>query len=230
MTGGAPGTTGEGIAAAVGYTFRDATLARAALTHRSAGAGHNERLEFLGDAILGFLVAELLVAQRPGAREGELTRQRARLVRRETLAARARALNLGAALTLGPGERKSGGARRDSILADAFEALLAAIYLDGGLDAARAFVHAQIGPLARQLPPGEAALKDPKTRLQEWLQARAQALPEYRLIAAEEPPGAPAHFEVECRLATGERARGAGTSRRGAEQAAAQRLVEDLCP
>lgn len=212
----------------VAYTFRDSALARAALTHRSAGAGHNERLEFLGDAILGFLVAEMLVVQRPGAREGELTRKRARLVRRETLAQRARALNLGPALTLGPGERKSGGARRDSILADAFEALLAAIYLDGGIDAARTFVHDQLGPLAQELPPGEAALKDPKTRLQEWLQARALALPEYVLVRAGEPPGGPAHFEVECRLASGESARGQGSSRRGAEQAAAQRLVEAL--
>lgn len=212
----------------LGYPFKNPDLARAALTHRSAGAGHNERLEFLGDAVLGFLVAEWLLHNRPGAREGELTRLRARLVRRETLAQCARVLRLGAALTLGPGERKSGGARRDSILADAFEALIAAIYLDGGLEAAREFIGRQLGPLARTLPPGESALKDPKTRLQEWLQARALALPDYRLMGAHESPGGDTLFEVECRIEGGVSAAGTGSSRRGAEQEAASRVLAQL--
>jgi ribonuclease III len=212
----------------LGYVFRDPALARTALTHRSAGAGHNERFEFLGDAVLGFLAAELLLEYRPGAREGELSRLRARLVRRETLAQQARALGLGDALTLGPGERKSGGARRDSILADAFEALVCAIYLDGGLGAARAFVQRCFEPLLATLPPDEEALKDPKTRLQELLQARGQALPEYRLLAAREPPGRTPTFEVECRLDSGESASGRGASRRWAEQDAAARVLETL--
>lgn len=217
-----------GALARLGYVFQDAGLLRTALTHRSAGAGHNERFEFLGDALLGFLVAELLLEHRPGAREGELTRLRARLVREETLAERARAFGLGSMLTLGPGERKSGGARRDSILADAFEALVCAVYLDGGIDACRAFVRAAFEPMLSELPAHEAALKDPKTRLQEWLQGQGLALPEYRLVSTQECSGTAPCFEVECTTVLGQVARGVGTSRRGAEQAAAAALLEDV--
>lgn len=221
--------TAGGAARTLGHQFRDDALLRTALTHRSAGAGHNERLEFLGDAVLGFLVAEELVKRFPGAREGDLSRLRARLVRRETLAQVAQELGLGAQLHLGPGELKSGGHRRASILADALEALLAAVYLDAGLEACRARILDWFAPRFAQLRPG-AALKDPKTQLQEYVQALHLALPEYRLVAAHEPPGGTPHFEVECCAAGVVPARATGTSRRSAEQAAAQRVLAQLAP
>jgi ribonuclease-3 len=211
----------------LGHRFADPDLLRRALTHRSARRQHNERLEFLGDALLGFVVAEALVQRFPDASEGELTRLRARLVNGEALARVAGELRLGEFLELGAGERKSGGQRRASILADAFEALLCAVYLDAGMDACRERVLHLLGPALDQLQPGEA-LKDPKTRLQEWLQSRALERPHYHLVGEQERAGA-WQFEVECRVAAlPEPCRGSGGTRRGAEQAAAAVALEQL--
>ena len=201
------------------HEFHDAALAELALTHRSAGRHNNERLEFLGDALLNAFVAELLFEQRPRADEGELTRQRAALVNGQALAQLARELDIGARLHLGPGEMKSGGQRRDSILADAFEALLAAVYLDAGLDTCRALVRTLFEPRIALL---EKSAKDAKTRLQEWLQQRALGLPQYGLVHSSGSDHAP-HFEVDCVLALPEpqHFNGSGSSRRAAEQEAA---------
>lgn len=203
----------------IGYEFRDATLRERALSHRSIGADNNERLEFFGDALVNVVVAELLFERFPKADEGELTRLRARLVSEPALADVARNLALGDELRLGPGELKSGGFRRDSILADAFEALIAAVYLDGGWSACRTLVRGLIEP--RLASAAVADDKDAKTRLQEWLQARAQALPTYELIATSGADHAKV-FEVDCIVADGGvRGHGRGSSRRTAEQLAA---------
>lgn len=211
----------------LGYAFSDPELLERALTHRSVGARNNERLEFLGDAILNFVVAELLYQAEPQAHEGRLTRLRAHLVRRETLAAIARELDLGTALRLGPGELKSGGRGRDSILADAFEAVVGAIYLDSGLAACRQVLEILIDDrLARAAR--EVGLKDPKTRLQETLQGQGRALPQYTVVKLE---GA-AHdqsFTVECEVeGIAHPVTGSGSSRRRAEQDAASRALEAL--
>ena len=208
------------------YRFRDAELRTRALSHRSVGAANNERLEFLGDGLVNLLVAEMLFEQYPKADEGELTRRRAHLVSEPALAAVARELELGDALLLGPGELKSGGYRRDSILADALEALIAAIYLDGGWEACRTAVRDLF--TERVANAGAATEKDPKTRLQELLQARGQPLPVYALVAATGADHAKT-FEVECEIATLQmRALGQGGSRRAAEQAAASAALEQL--
>ena len=208
------------------YRFRDTDLRTRALSHRSVGAANNERLEFLGDGLVNMLVAEILFEQYPKADEGELTRRRAHLVSEPALAAIARELELGDALLLGPGELKSGGYRRDSILADAFEALIAAIYLDGGWEACRSSVRELFAE--RVASAGALTGKDPKTRLQELLQARAQPLPVYTLVAAIGADHAKT-FEVECEIATLQmRALGHGASRRAAEQAAASAALEQL--
>lgn len=211
----------------LGHTFANPELLDQALTHRSRGARNNERLEFLGDAILSFVVAELLYHAEPDAHEGRLTRLRAYLVRRETLARIARELELGAALRLGPGELKSGGRRRDSILADAFEGVIGAIFLDSGLDACRRVLDALYAErLARAAR--EVGLKDAKTRLQESLQGQGRALPQYTVVKLE---GA-AHdqsFTVECQVdGIARPVTGVGTSRRKAEQDAASRALEEL--
>lgn len=212
---------------AVEYRFRDDALLGAALTHRSAGNRNNERLEFLGDAVLGFVVADELYRRYPDATEGELSRLRASLVKRETLAAIARALDLGRYLTLGSGELKSGGYRRESILADAMEAVIGAVLLDGGLDACRDCVQRLYLPYFTDMP-AAAQLKDPKTRLQEYLQARKLELPTYAVTATE----GKAHnqrFTVTCEVGALARASsGDGRSRRKAEQAAAQAMLDDL--
>lgn len=211
----------------LGYTFDNAALLEQALTHRSFGGQHNERLEFLGDAIVNLVVAEALFAQFPATREGDLTRMRAALIRGQTLAEIARELQLGEFLRLGSGEMKSGGHRRESILADALEAIIGAIYLDGGIDACRDRVLAWFGARLQQVAPGEAN-KDPKTRLQEWLQARSRALPAYSLRATL----GEAHnqqFEIDCRVpSVTESFSGSGGSRRAAEQAAAQAALDYL--
>lgn len=212
----------------LGHPFKNPELAEQALTHRSFGGVHNERLEFLGDAIINLLMAEALYQRFPGNREGELTRMRANLVKGETLAAVARELQLGDALRLGSGEMKSGGWRRDSILADALEAILGAIYLDSGLDACRERVLVWFDERLRQASPGEVN-KDPKTRLQEQLQSRAQALPTYQLHATH----GEAHnqqFEIHCQVPSigGRVFRGQGSSRRAGEQAAAQAVLDYL--
>jgi ribonuclease III len=211
----------------LGYSFNDPALVEQALTHRSFGGAHNERLEFLGDSILNFLIAEALFQRFPNTREGELTRMRASLVKGETLAAIAREYQLGDALRLGSGEMKSGGWRRDSILSDALEALIGAIYLDGGLAACRERLLIWFGDRLQQVAPGEIN-KDAKTRLQELLQARAQALPVYHLQATH----GEAHnqqFEMICQIPSiAERFQGKGSSRRVAEQAAAQAALDYL--
>ncbi|MGE8220794.1 MAG: ribonuclease III [Stenotrophomonas acidaminiphila] len=211
----------------IGHPFRDPGLLRQALTHRSAGAPHNERLEFLGDSIVNLIVAEALFARWPKADEGALTRARAALVCEAALAAMARGLDLGERLTLGPGEMKSGGHRRDSILADAFEAVVAAIYLDAGFEACRARVLPWFEAPMAAVPVGKPE-KDPKTRLQEWLQARQKPLPVYELVSETGDDHA-RHFRVRCRLTDPDvTTAGEGSSRRLAEQQAAAAAIEQL--
>jgi ribonuclease-3 len=210
-----------------GYVFAEPALCYAAVTHRSAGSDHNERLEFLGDSILNCGVARLLYDAHPQADEGALSRLRATLVNGEALAQIAGELGLGEYLRLGPGELKSGGFRRASILADALEALFGAIFLDSGFDAAAAAVARVIGPRISDLPAADA-LKDPKTRLQEALQAHGLALPVYTLTAAAGDPHMQS-FTVTCKIPVlGVSAVGEGGSRRRAEQLAAAKLLELL--
>jgi ribonuclease III len=213
------------LAAIGGYVFAEPDLLVRALTHRSASAQHNERLEFLGDALVGLIVAEALFQRWPKAPEGDLTRARAELVRESSLAGMARALELGARIRLGPGEMKSGGHRRDSILADAFEALVGAIYLDAGYDVCRETVLPWFVEAIEALPPLHKLGKDAKTRLQEWLQGRQLPLPAYTLLAETGEDHAKS-FRVGCVLSepaiAGE---GEGASRRAAEQAAAEAVL-----
>jgi ribonuclease-3 len=218
----------QGAAVFEGHAFADGSLLTQALSHRSAGSPHNERLEFLGDALLNLIIAEQLYVRWPKADEGAMTRARAELVRESALAAVARTLDLGPRLILGPGEMKTGGHRRDSILADAVEALIAALYLDGGFDACRNTVLPWFEPLLSALPPLNQVGKDAKTRLQEWLQARQLPLPVYALLE-ESGDDHDKRFRVGCTLAdppvSGE---GSGTSRRAAEQAAAEAALAQL--
>lgn len=208
------------------YRFDDEQLFRSALTHRSGRGQNNERLEYLGDAILGFLIAEELYSHYVDATEGELTRRRALLVKRETLAELAAGIGLGDHLKLGSGELKSGGFRRDSILADALEALFAAIYLDGGLDRLRSIVL----PLFRQRMVEAVTddLKDPKTRLQEQLQANGMDLPDYEVVQIT-GKSHQQEFKVSCKVdAVGIDRIGSGSSRRRAEQDAANQVIDAL--
>lgn len=211
----------------IGHSFGDPELKQRALTHRSAGSRNNERLEFLGDALVNLIAAEALYQRWPRADEGELTRARAALVRESALAGLARGLNLGDQLELGPGELKSGGFRRDSILADAFEALVAAIYLDAGFEACRAWVLQRLTPLIDELPQG-ATVKDAKTRLQEWLQARQLPLPDYRLLTTEGEDHDKTFLVLAVLSQPALEREGQGSSRRQAEQQAAQALLESI--
>ncbi len=205
----------------IGYAFRDPDLLRQALTHRSFSSAHNERLEFVGDAVLNCVIGLSLYERFPALDEGELSRIRASLVSQPTLAAVARRLDLAPSLRLGDGEMRSGGADRSSILADALEAVFGGVFLDGGFDAARAVVTTCFGEVLSELDPA-AQNKDPKTRLQELLQARRLPVPEYAVHAVSGEPHAQS-FEVECRIPSLEIVtRGTGGSRRAAEQAAAQ--------
>jgi ribonuclease-3 len=218
---------GEWLRDALGYECRNAALLEAALTHRSAGGVNNERLEFLGDAVLNCVVGALVFREFANAAEGDLSRFRASLVNGEALAAIASEIALGEQLRLGSGELKSGGYRRKSILADTLEALFGAVYLDGGFAAAAQVIErVMLGRLDKL--PSAAELKDPKTRLQELLQARGLPLPNY----AVESVGGEAHnqmFHVSCSVETLElKALASGPSRRRAEQAAAQQLL-DAC-
>ena len=210
----------------LGYRFSDESLLGLALTHRSAGRPNNERLEFLGDALVNLVVAEMLFDARPRADEGELSRLRAQLVSEPALAQRARELELGDDLKLGSGELKSGGFRRDSILADAFEALVAAIYRDGGYGTCRAWLQSRF---ERPLAEAGSPRKDPKTRLQEWLQARGLPLPHYELLAESGEEHA-RRFEVACVIEQPSPGRfaGHGGSRRAAEQEAAEAALKSL--
>jgi ribonuclease-3 len=202
-------------------------LLRQALTHRSAGAGNNERLEFLGDALLGFVIAQALWDRFPAADEGQLSRMRATLVKQDSLAGLARGLSLGDYLRLGAGELRTGGHARDSILADALEALLAAVYLDQGFEAARGLILGIFGAALDGLSSG-AWGKDPKTRLQELLQSRRRPLPEYQVTDIAGTQHAQV-FRVRCVLTDdGTVALGDGTSRRRAEQQAAETLLRLL--
>lgn len=213
----------------IGHPFKDQDLLKQALTHRSAGAPHNERLEFLGDSIVNLLIAEALFSRWPKADEGALTRARASLVCESALAVIARTLNLGERLTLGPGEMKSGGHRRDSILADTVEAVVAAIYLDAGFEACRARALPWFEASLAAVPAGKPE-KDPKTRLQEWLQARQKPLPVYELVSETGDDHAK-HFHVRCSVADpAVTTEGEGTSRRLAEQQAAAAAIEQLDP
>ena len=216
-----------GLQDGLGYRFRNPQLLEQALTHRSHGTPHNERLEFLGDGVLNCIIAAELCARFDGAQEGELSRRRASLVREQRLHELAAGLGLGDELRLGEGELKSGGFRRPSILANTLEALIGAVFLDGGFDAARAVVTRLYQPLLATLD-ATGTDKDPKTRLQEWLQSRRYALPQYSVVATH---GA-AHdqrFEVECLVAElAVRTVGTGASRRLAEQDAARAAFEQL--
>lgn len=210
-----------------GYTFADPTLLNQALTHRSVGARNNERQEFLGDAMLNFVAAEALYRRWQRADEGALTRARAELVRESSLARLARRLGLGERMILGPGEMKSGGHRRDSILADGFEAVVAAIYVDAGFERCREVLLDWLEPEIAALPVGKVQ-KDPKTRLQEWLQGRSRPLPTYTLVDTRGEDHAKV-FQVACTLADAdEQDMGEGQSRRQAEQEAARAMLTRL--
>lgn len=213
--------------AGIDYRFTDPKLLQDALTHRSMGARNNERLEFLGDSVLNLVVSSRLFELRPDAREGDLSRMRARLVRGVSLADVASGLGLGKQLNLGESELKSGGFRRASILADAFEAILGAIFIDGGYDACRGVILDLFDPLIDNLPSADD-LKDPKTRLQEWLQGRARPLPEYEL-RREEGADHAKKFHISCTLPDDQTVvEAVGNSRRKAEQAAATQVLQLL--
>ena len=211
----------------LGYTFQRPDLLAEALTHRSFGSPHSERLEFLGDGVLNLAIAHALLQQFPLAREGELSRLRALLVREPTLVELALELDLGRALRLGEGEAQSGGAQRPSMLADAMEAIFGAAFVDAGFDAANRLVIALYEARLHRLDLQQDS-KDAKTRLQEWLQRRRMALPVYKVVSVQ---GA-AHdqlFEVQCMITPLQLAtRGTGTNRRIAEQQAAQSAIERL--
>lgn len=211
----------------LGLDFSDAALLERALTHRSFGAEHNERLEFLGDAVLQTAVSTLIYERFAGSDEGDLTRVRAHLVREDTLARIALAAGISEALRLSEGEARGGGALRPSILADALEALIGAAFLDGGWATAQALVQRLFGEVLEGTGI-DRWTKDPKTELQEWLQARRLAVPSYRIVATRGQSHAQT-FDVECAVpALGLTERGEGKSRRAAEQAAARRLLEQL--
>ncbi len=209
------------------YQFKDTELLNLALTHRSANGKHNERLEFLGDSILSFVIADDLYHRFPKINEGDMSRMRATLVRGHTLAELGREFELGDYLKLGPGELKSGGFRRDSILADAVEAIIGAIYLDSGTEVVRGIILSWYQTRLEAIKPG-VSQKDPKTRLQEFLQGRRKPLPVYTVTNIK----GEAHnqeFTVSCDIAgIGMPVIGKGTSRRKAEQAAAETALEQL--
>ncbi|MFZ7343265.1 ribonuclease III [Avibacterium volantium] len=214
----------------IGYQFQDINWLKQALTHRSAAKNHNERLEFLGDAILNYTIADALYQKFPKCNEGELSRMRATLVREPTLAQLAREFELGEYMLLGPGELKSGGFRRESILADCVEAIIGAISLDQDLPTSTQVTRKWYQYLLKNIKPGENQ-KDPKTRLQEYLQASHFPLPSYKVIDIK----GEAHnqtFTVECRVEKIKKIDrtfiGVGSSRRKAEQAAAEQILKIL--
>lgn len=204
----------------LGYEFRDVSLIDTALSHRSVGANNNERLEFLGDSLLGLIIAEALFEKFPNCREGALSQMRSQLVKGVTLAEIAKEFELGDNLNLGSGELKSGGFRRESILADAVEALIGAIYIDGGMDVCRDLVLDWYRSRLEKITSHHSA-KDAKTRLQELLQSRHKDLPRYHLVQTKGDDHQQT-FDIECEIKKLDRRfKGAGTSRRAAEQAAA---------
>jgi ribonuclease-3 len=206
------------------YTFNDPSFLDLALTHRSSSKINNERLEYLGDSFLNFAIAHRLFELRPDDTEGDLSRARAALVKEPTLAAIGQQLGVDAHLTLGPGELRSGGAQRAAILADAVEALLGAVLLDGGATAAEAVVDLLFAEQFKSLPDA-ATLKDPKTRLQEWLQGRGMPLPSY-VVSAVHGRDHEQTFTVECEVREKDaHTTGNGQSRRRAEQEAAAAML-----
>jgi len=212
------------------YRFQDRAGLVRALTHRSAVPGDQvahesyQRHEFLGDRVLALVIADMLYAADPRAEEGDLARRLNQLVRRETCADVALALDLGSVVRLGAGERQSGGRRKEAILGDVAEAVIAAIYLDGGFEPARAFVERNWRPRMETL---SGPLRDPKTQLQEWAQGRGYAVPNYEIIAREGPDHAPV-FTISVRVGEALVAEGRGKSRRDAEREAAERLLAKL--
>ncbi len=211
----------------IGHRFADPGLLERALTHRSFGAQHNERLEFLGDAVLSLAVSSLLFERFSGSAEGDLTRVRAHLVREDSLHRLALALELPLVIRLSEGEARGGGAQRPSILADATEALIGAAFLDGGFDAAMRVVRRLFGEIIDATDVDNWS-KDAKTELQEWLQARKLPVPAYRIAATRGEKHAQT-FEVECAVVTlGLKESGEGRSRRAAEQEAAARMLAAL--
>ncbi len=222
-----PDSAHAALQSRLGHRFADEALLARALTHRSFGAEHNERLEFLGDAVLNLAVSRLVYDRHGASDEGDLTRVRAHLVREASLHQAALALGLSEALRLSEAEARGGGAQRPSILADALEAVIGAIFLDGGYDAALALVRRVFGEV---IDTSEAAswTKDAKTELQEWLQGRRIPVPGYAIVATRGEKHAQT-FEVECTVAVlGLAERGEGRSRRAAEQEAARRLLAAL--
>ncbi|MDO6763142.1 ribonuclease III [Agarivorans sp. 1_MG-2023] len=217
----------ERLQRAIGYKFKDDSLLNLALTHRSAGGVHNERLEFLGDAVLSWVIADELYHRFPDVSEGDLSPMRSTLVKGKTLAELARNFELGEYIKLGPGELKSGGFRRESILADAVEAIIGAVYLDSGTDSAKTMLLNWYQDRLNTIEPG-LSQKDPKTRLQEILQSRKQALPDYQVVDIK----GEAHnqqFTVSCTVeGLDEPVVGTSTSRRKAEQVAAELVLERL--
>ncbi len=217
----------DDLQARIGHRFRQTALLERALTHRSFGADHNERLEFLGDAVLSLAVSSLLFDRFAGSDEGDLTRVRAHLVREDSLHRMALQLELPDVVRLSEGEARGGGAQRASILADALEAVIGAVFLDAGFDAARALVQRLFGDVIAGTEIGSWA-KDAKTELQEWLQARRLPVPTYRIAATRGQAHAQT-FEVECEVpALGLTQAGEGRSRRQAEQEAARRMLDVL--
>ncbi|EDY85858.1 ribonuclease III [gamma proteobacterium HTCC5015] len=209
------------------YTFSNGDLLEVAVTHRSASKTNNERLEFLGDSILNFTVAAELFERFPERPEGDLSRLRASLVDKSSLAAHAKKMDLGPFLKLGGGELKSGGWRRDSILADAVEAIIGAIYLDGGIESAQQFIRDLYDGDFESLPTANE-LKDAKTRLQEWLQGRHYALPQYEMVEVSGKPHEQ-QFTVSCYIDSHDvQVNATGRSRRKAEQAAAETALAQL--
>jgi ribonuclease-3 len=210
------------------YSFSNRALLVQALTHRSYGSLHNERLEFLGDAIIDLLVGEFLYHRYPAATEGELSHMRAQAVCGESLVELGQQLQLGDCLYLGAGEVKSGGHQRESSIANAIEALIAAVYLDGGMDVCRAVVHRLFAPVFEQM--GQSTIKDPKTRLQEYLQSRRLMLPQYSLLT-KTGNDHDASFTMQCEvIAMGVKAVATASSRKKAEQLAAKEILGQLEP
>ena len=213
------------VQATFNYAFSSPELLTQALTHRSAPGANNERLEFLGDAVLDSVISEVVYRQRPYADEGELSRLRSALVKDASLAALATELGIGEYLILGPGEKKAGGHRRASILADALEAIFGAVYLDAGYEAATGVIHGVFGARLEDLP-DPAELRDSKTRLQERLQANGSGLPEY-LVTDTKGQAHRQTFFVTCTVSSlGLESKGEGGSRRDAEQASAKSMLE----
>ncbi|WP_257295699.1 ribonuclease III [Endozoicomonas sp. YOMI1] len=212
----------------LGHEFSNQSLLALALTHRSFGSRNNERLEFLGDSIVNFVIAEALYERFPDAKEGQLSRLRARMVRGVTLAELGREFELGDFLRLGSGELKSGGFRRESILADAVEAIIGAIYLDAGMAVCHQRIRTWFTTRLDKLTTSDEQNKDPKTRLQEYLQARQQSLPKYQVTDIQ-GEAHDQHFSVICELeCLDEPSKGEGSSRRGAEQQAARNALKLL--